>query len=132
MKTREFEELGVNVYKERTRAFIKIQEGCNQFCTYCIIPYARGPVRSRSEENILKEVSGLAHSGYKEVVLTGYLYSISGLQKVNDAITETTDEYGTTASEHTKEILEAFDALGDISQQSLESFKDWRQVIQHK
>jgi len=52
-----------------------------------------------------------------------YLYSISGLQKVNDAITETTDEYGTTASEHTKEILEAFDALGDISQQSLESFK---------
>lgn len=71
MKTREFEELGVNVYKERTRAFIKIQEGCNQFCTYCIIPYARGPVRSRSEENILKEVSGLAHSGYKEVVLTG-------------------------------------------------------------
>lgn len=73
MKTREFEELGVNVYKERTRAFIKIQEGCNQFCTYCIIPYARGPVRSRSEENILKEVSGLAHSGYKEVVLTEYM-----------------------------------------------------------
>jgi len=50
--------------------------------------------------------------------------SISGLQKVNDAITETTDEYGTTASEHTKEILEAFDALGDISQQSLESLKE--------
>ncbi|HHV29209.1 tRNA (N(6)-L-threonylcarbamoyladenosine(37)-C(2))-methylthiotransferase MtaB [Acetivibrio mesophilus] len=71
MKTREFEELGVDVYKERTRAFIKIQEGCNQFCTYCIIPYARGPVRSRSEENILKEVAGLAQSGYKEIVLTG-------------------------------------------------------------
>ncbi|GAE88169.1 tRNA (N(6)-L-threonylcarbamoyladenosine(37)-C(2))-methylthiotransferase MtaB [Acetivibrio straminisolvens] len=71
MKTREFEELGVDVYKERTRAFIKIQEGCSQFCTYCIIPYARGPVRSRSEENILKEVAGLAQSGYKEIVLTG-------------------------------------------------------------
>ncbi|HOM01617.1 MAG TPA: tRNA (N(6)-L-threonylcarbamoyladenosine(37)-C(2))-methylthiotransferase MtaB [Acetivibrio sp.] len=71
MKTREFEELGVDVYKERTRAFIKIQEGCNQFCTYCIIPYARGPVRSRPEENILREVTGLAQSGYKEIVLTG-------------------------------------------------------------
>lgn len=71
MRTREFEELGVDVYKERTRAFIKIQEGCSQFCTYCIIPYARGPVRSRSEENILKEITGLARSGYKEIVLTG-------------------------------------------------------------
>lgn len=71
MKTREFEELGVDIYKERTRAFIKIQEGCSQFCTYCIIPYARGPVRSRSEEKVLEEVEKLAQSGYKEIVLTG-------------------------------------------------------------
>jgi threonylcarbamoyladenosine tRNA methylthiotransferase MtaB len=71
MKTREFEELGVDVYRERTRAFIKIQEGCNQFCSYCIIPYARGPVRSRAEKNILNEITGLARKGYKEVVLTG-------------------------------------------------------------
>ncbi|HPC99988.1 MAG TPA: tRNA (N(6)-L-threonylcarbamoyladenosine(37)-C(2))-methylthiotransferase MtaB [Acetivibrio sp.] len=71
MKTREFEELGVDVYRERTRAFIKIQEGCSQFCSYCIIPYARGPVRSRAEKNIIDEITGLASKGYKEVVLTG-------------------------------------------------------------
>ena len=71
MKTREFEELGVEVYKERTRAYIKIQEGCNQFCSYCIIPYARGPIRSRSVEYILDEVNRLALNGYKEIVLTG-------------------------------------------------------------
>ena len=71
MKTREFEELGVEVYKERTRAYIKIQEGCNQFCSYCIIPYARGPIRSRSVEYILEEVNKLALNGYKEIVLTG-------------------------------------------------------------
>lgn len=71
MKTREFEELGVEVYKERTRAFIKIQEGCSQFCSYCIIPYARGPIRSRPVEYILDEVKKLALNGYKEIVLTG-------------------------------------------------------------
>lgn len=71
MKTREFEELGVEVYKERTRAYIKIQEGCNQFCSYCIIPYARGPIRSRSVDYILDEVNKLALNGYKEIVLTG-------------------------------------------------------------
>lgn len=71
MKTREFEELGVEVYKERTRAFIKIQEGCSQFCSYCIIPYARGPIRSRPVEYILDEVNKLALNGYKEIVLTG-------------------------------------------------------------
>lgn len=71
MKTREFEELGVEVYKERTRAFIKIQEGCNQFCSYCIIPYARGPIRSRPVEYVLDEVKKLVLNGYKEIVLTG-------------------------------------------------------------
>jgi len=73
MKTREFEELGVNVYKERTRAFIKIQEGCNQFCTYCIIPYARGPVRSRSEENILRKCQDLHTVGIKKWCLPEYM-----------------------------------------------------------
>ncbi|NLL07314.1 MAG: tRNA (N(6)-L-threonylcarbamoyladenosine(37)-C(2))-methylthiotransferase MtaB [Clostridiaceae bacterium] len=71
MKTREFEELGVEVYKERTRAFIKIQDGCSQFCSYCIIPYARGPIRSRPAEYVLDEVKKLVLNGYKEIVLTG-------------------------------------------------------------
>lgn len=71
MKTREFENLRVSNYKERTRAYIKVQEGCTQFCSYCIIPYARGPVRSRDAEEVVEEVTELAKNNFKEVVLTG-------------------------------------------------------------
>ncbi len=71
MTTSIFEDLKLNTYKERTRAYIKIQEGCSQFCSYCIIPYARGPVRSRKPEDILEEVKTLANNGFLEIVLTG-------------------------------------------------------------
>lgn len=67
----EFEELSVGDATDKTRAFLKIQEGCNQFCTYCIIPFARGPLRSRSLESIKQEVERLVGAGYKEVVLIG-------------------------------------------------------------
>ena len=77
-----FEELCiVDVYRERTRAFIKIQEGCNRFCSYCIIPYARGPVRSRDQDNILREITSLARGGYKEIVLTGIHIASYGRDK---------------------------------------------------
>ncbi len=66
-----FEELTVRRCADRTRAYIKIQDGCSQFCSYCIIPYARGPVRSRREDDIQGEVKTLADAGYKEVILTG-------------------------------------------------------------
>lgn len=66
-----FEELTVRRCMDHTRAYIKIQDGCSQFCSYCIIPYARGPVRSRSESEILDEVKTLAEAGYKEIILTG-------------------------------------------------------------
>ncbi len=71
MTSRSFEELKVNTYKERTRAYLKIQEGCSQFCSYCIIPYARGPIRSRKPEDIIDEVRELSQNGYTEIVLTG-------------------------------------------------------------
>lgn len=71
MKEGIFEETPISSYSERTRAVIKVQEGCNQFCTYCIIPYARGPIRSRSLEDIVAEVKRLADAGYREIVLTG-------------------------------------------------------------
>jgi len=71
MKVTEFEELKIDTIKDKTRAFLKIQEGCNQYCSYCIIPYARGPIRSRQPENVISEVKRLAESGFKEVVLTG-------------------------------------------------------------
>lgn len=67
----EYENLSVTRTPGRTRAYIKIQDGCSQFCSYCIIPYARGPVRSRCEADIISEVKTLADAGYREIVLTG-------------------------------------------------------------
>ena len=75
----EFEELFLTQTAEHTRAFIKVQDGCNQFCSYCIIPYARGRVRSRNMENVLAEITELAKKGYKEVVLTGIHLSSYGV-----------------------------------------------------
>lgn len=74
-----YEELFLSKTAEHTRAFIKVQDGCNQFCTYCIIPYARGRVRSRKAEDVLREVQGLAKKGYQEVVLTGIHLSSYGI-----------------------------------------------------
>ena len=71
MHTHDFEELNITHYEHRTRAFIKIQDGCSQFCSYCIIPYARGPVRSRREGDILAEIRELVKNGYTEFILTG-------------------------------------------------------------
>jgi threonylcarbamoyladenosine tRNA methylthiotransferase MtaB len=71
MKTREFEELDVPSFTERTRAFLKIQEGCNNFCTFCIIPWARGLSRSRDPQSVIAQARKLVASGYKEIVLTG-------------------------------------------------------------
>ncbi|MGE4284488.1 MAG: tRNA (N(6)-L-threonylcarbamoyladenosine(37)-C(2))-methylthiotransferase MtaB [Clostridia bacterium] len=71
MSNKEFENMHVTAYKGRTRAFLKIQEGCNQFCSYCIIPYARGPVRSRKPEDVVEEVQQLAQNGFKEIVFAG-------------------------------------------------------------
>ena len=75
----DFEELFIDQTKEHTRAFIKVQDGCNQFCSYCIIPYARGRVRSRRFENVRAEVERLAANGFKEVVLTGIHLSSYGV-----------------------------------------------------
>ncbi|TYP78029.1 tRNA (N(6)-L-threonylcarbamoyladenosine(37)-C(2))-methylthiotransferase MtaB [Paenibacillus methanolicus] len=71
MKTREFEELDVPDFADRTRAFLKIQEGCNNFCTFCIIPWSRGLSRSREAESIMNQARQLVAAGYKEIVLTG-------------------------------------------------------------
>lgn len=71
MKTRNFEELNVPSFTERTRAFLKIQEGCNNFCTFCIIPWSRGLSRSRDPQTVVEQAKQLVASGYKEIVLTG-------------------------------------------------------------
>lgn len=71
MKDRTFEDLYITENKGKTRAFLKVQEGCNRFCTYCIIPYARGPIRSRPIDSVTEEVERLVANGFKEMVLTG-------------------------------------------------------------
>ena len=78
-RTKEYEELSISSTAEHVRAYIKVQDGCNQFCTYCIIPFARGRVRSRKIEEVLSEVETLAAKGYKEVVLTGIHLSSYGV-----------------------------------------------------
>lgn len=78
-QSQDYEEMQLVRTAEHTRAYIKIQDGCNQFCSYCVIPYARGRVRSRKPENVITEIQGLAQSGYKEVVITGIHLSSYGL-----------------------------------------------------
>ena len=77
--TKEYEEMHLSKTAEHTRAYIKVQDGCNQFCTYCIIPFARGRVRSRAKDDVIREVTDLAKNGYKEVVLTGIHLSSYGV-----------------------------------------------------
>lgn len=85
-KNREFEELTINTEHSMTRAYIKIQEGCSQFCSYCIIPYARGPIRSRNIRDIDLEAKRLADNGFKEIVLTGIHVASYGKDLENDDI----------------------------------------------
>lgn len=77
----EYETLSITGTAEHTRAYIKVQDGCNQFCSYCIIPYARGRIRSRALPDVLKEVGTLAKNGYQEIVLTGIHLSSYGKEK---------------------------------------------------
>lgn len=71
LKDKEFECMELDTFETKTRAFVKIQDGCNNFCSYCIIPYARGNIKSKAKEDVIKEVNNLVNNGYKEVVLTG-------------------------------------------------------------
>ena len=84
-KETEYEEFNISKINDHTRAFIKVQDGCNQFCSYCIIPFTRGRVRSRRMENIIDEVKSLSASGYKEIVLTGIHLSSYGVDFLDES-----------------------------------------------
>lgn len=84
-KFTEYEEFNIKKINDHTRAFIKVQDGCNQFCSYCIIPFTRGRVRSRKMDNILEEVKNLSESGYKEIVLTGIHLSSYGIDFLDES-----------------------------------------------
>jgi len=82
--TDEYEDMTLVQTGEHTRAYIKVQDGCNQFCSYCIIPFVRGRVRSRTKESVIAEIKGLVESGYREFVLTGIHLSSYGCEKGTD------------------------------------------------
>ncbi len=93
LHTHNFEEaLSVTSYEERTRAYIKVQEGCSQFCSYCIIPYARGPIRSRSKENVIAEAKRLVDKGFCELVLVGIHIASYGKDIKNTSLSELISE----------------------------------------
>ena len=88
MKERLFEPLSIQKLANRTRAYLKIQDGCSQYCSYCIIPYARGPIRSREPEDVIAEVKRLAENGFKEVVLTGIHVASYGKDRRDTSLLE--------------------------------------------
>lgn len=88
MKERVFEPLSIQKLANRTRAYLKIQDGCSQYCSYCIIPYARGPIRSREPQEVVAEVKRLAENGFKEVVLTGIHVASYGKDRRDTSLTD--------------------------------------------
>ncbi|MBO4618213.1 MAG: tRNA (N(6)-L-threonylcarbamoyladenosine(37)-C(2))-methylthiotransferase MtaB [Lachnospiraceae bacterium] len=112
MHTSEYESMMLTETAERTRAYIKIQDGCNQFCTYCLIPFARGPVRSRAKEEILEEIKALAIKGYNEFVLTGIHVSSYGVTRP-----------GHLEENRLAELLEAINAMPEVHRIRLSSLE---------
>ena len=106
----DYERLQLTRAAEHTRAFIKVQDGCNQFCSYCIIPLARGRIRSRSPKDVLKEVRGLAASGYQEVVLNGIHLSSYGMTSYNRQVASEEMAGGG----HLMELVEAVSGVDGI------------------
>lgn len=120
--TNEYEEMKLTGTQEHTRAYIKIQDGCNQFCSYCMIPYARGRVRSRKKEDILEEMKGLVSAGYREFVLTGIhisSYGIDFLQAQGDKRAV----YGKDTNRLLLELMQEIDAIEGVDRLRLGSLE---------
>lgn len=116
-KTDKYEEFNIKKINDHTRAFIKVQDGCNQFCSYCIIPFTRGRVRSRKMENILEEVKKFSLSGYKEIVLTGIHLSSYGVDFLDESYNKRM-EYLTKNEESDEEFVtknELLDLIKNIA-----------------
>lgn len=119
-RTREYEEMQLRNTAEHTRAYIKIQDGCNQFCSYCVIPYARGRARSRAREDILREVRGMVEAGYREVVLTGIHISSYGIDRAEGERVSREDYGGRSGLIGLVEELQRLEGLARIRLGSLE------------
>ena len=117
----EYETMHIETVSEHTRAYIKIQDGCNQFCSYCIIPYARGRVRSRKMEDILQEVRNLTANGYKEIVLTGIHISSYGLDFEHTA--DEQEDYGPFKNSALIDLIEALSRIEGLERIRLGSLE---------
>ena len=117
----EYEAMHIETVSEHTRAYIKIQDGCNQFCSYCIIPYARGRVRSRKMEDILQEVRNLTANGYKEIVLTGIHISSYGLDFEHTA--DEQEDYGPFKNSALIDLIEALSGIEGLERIRLGSLE---------
>ena len=117
----EYESMHIETVSEHTRAYIKIQDGCNQFCSYCIIPYARGRVRSRKMEDILQEVRNLTANGYKEIVLTGIHISSYGLDFEHTA--DEQEDYGPFKNSALIDLIEALSRIEGLERIRLGSLE---------
>lgn len=117
----EYETMHIETVSEHTRAYIKIQDGCNQFCSYCIIPYARGRVRSRKMEDILQEVRNLTANGYKEIVLTGIHISSYGLDF--EHIADEQEDYGPFKNSALIDLIEALSGIEGLERIRLGSLE---------
>lgn len=117
----EYETMHIETVSEHTRAYIKIQDGCNQFCSYCIIPYARGRVRSRKVEDILQEVRNLTANGYKEIVLTGIHISSYGLDFEHTA--DEQEDYGPFKNSALIDLIEALSGIEGLERIRLGSLE---------
>lgn len=117
----EYETMHIETVSEHTRAYIKIQDGCNQFCSYCIIPYARGRVRSRKMEDILQEVRNLTANGYKEIVLTGIHISSYGLDFEHTA--DEQEDYGPFKNSALIDLIEALSGIEGLERIRLGSLE---------
>lgn len=117
----EYETMHIETVSEHTRAYIKIQDGCNQFCSYCIIPYARGRVRSRKMEDILQEVRDLTANGYKEIVLTGIHISSYGLDFEHTA--DEQEDYGPFKNSALIDLIEALAGIEGLERIRLGSLE---------
>ncbi len=117
----EYETMHIETVSEHTRAYIKIQDGCNQFCSYCIIPYARGRVRSRKMEDILQEVRNLTANGFKEIVLTGIHISSYGLDFEHTA--DEQEDYGPFKNSALIDLIEALSGIEGLERIRLGSLE---------
>ena len=129
LKNIKFEDMNLDKYETHTRAFVKIQDGCNNYCTFCIIPYARGNVRSKEKDLVIKEISTLAENGYKEVVLTGIHTGHYGLDLKNTDFSDLLREL--EKIDKLKRIRISSVESKELNEKFMDTLRDSKKIVNH-